>query len=143
MKRLAFLAIIFATSLGLKAKPTLYVNTGLDRETVISLEIIGDKVTGGYRQHPLEGDGPIDTGDFSGKIIQSPSGKKGTYMQIQFKGPVPYDTKEDKIMWILRSKNGDKNLYVPILGRDSTTQPPKIKSYEMELEPLPEHFEGD
>ena len=144
MKRLTiFSAIIFASSLGLTAKPTVYVNTGLDRETVISLEINSGKVTGGYRQHPLEGEGTIDTGEFSGKIIESPSGKKGTYMQIQFKGPVPYDTKEGKIIWSLRSKNGDKNLHVPILGRDFTTQPPKIKAYEMEFEALPENFEGD
>jgi|GEM_PF-2464677 len=56
MKRLTiFLALIFCTSLGLTAKPTTYVNSGLDRETVISLEINDGKVTGGYRQHPLEG----------------------------------------------------------------------------------------
>jgi hypothetical protein len=144
MQRLTiFLVLIFCTSLGLIAKPTTYVNSGLDRETVISLEINDGKVTGGYRQHPLEGEGPIDTGDFSGKIIESPAGKEGTYMEIQFKGSVPYDTKEGKIIWCLRAKNGDKKLYVPILGRDFTTQPPKIKSYKIQLEALPENFEGD
>lgn len=144
MQRLTiFLALIFCTSLGLIAKPTTYVNTGLDRETVVSLEINDGKVTGRYRQHPLEGEGSIDTGDFSGKIIESPAGKKGTYMEIQFKGPVPYNKKEGKIIWCLRATNGDKKLYMPILGRDFTTQPPKIKSYEIELEALPENFEGD
>jgi hypothetical protein len=144
MKNLTFFsALIFCTSLGLTAKPTTYVNSGLDRETVISLEINDGKVKGGYRQHPIEGEGSIDTGDFSGKIIESHTGKKGIYMEIQFKGPVPYDTKEGKIIWCLRVKNGDKKLYVPILGRDFNTQPPKIKSYEIELEALPENFEGD
>ena len=106
------------------------------------IEITDGKVVGAYRQHGYDGENPVEA-TFTGKTIKPPSGKKGVYMEIQFKGPVPYDTKEGKIIWCLRSKNGEKKLYLPIIGRDFTTVPPKIKSYEIELEALSANFEGD
>jgi hypothetical protein len=135
------LCIIAAISL-CHAGSTTYVNGGLDRETVVMIEINDGKVVGAYRQHGYDGENPVEA-TFTGKTIKPPSGKKGVYMEIQFKGPVPYDTKEGKIIWCLRSKNGDKKLYLPIIGRDFTTVPPKIKSYEIELEALSANFEGD
>jgi hypothetical protein len=137
-----FSAIYFSAAFALFSDQATYVNQGLDRETIVSLENQNGKILGFYRQHGDEGESPIEA-KFIGKIIESPAGKKGAYREIQFKGPVPYDTKEGKIIWCLRVKNDDKKLYMPILGRDFTTQPPKIKSCEMELEALPENFEGD
>lgn len=142
MKILTTVICIIASISLCHAASTTYVNGGLDRETVVMIEITDGKVVGAYRQHGYDGENPVEA-TFTGKTIKPPSGKKGVYMEIQFKGPVPYDTKEGKIIWCLRSKNGDKKLYVPILGRDFSTTPAKIVACDLELEPLSQKFEGD
>lgn len=125
-----FIAVVTAC-----ANPTTYENEGLDRIIGVRLERKGVTVTGSAWQAGYEGEGKTE-GRFAGKILGDFSARnRPVKMEVQFQGEIPYDAPEGKQIWTLRPSGKRLILLIPILGRDFESTPPKVRKYEIELEP--------
>src|SRR6185503_8110636 len=73
------------------AKPIKFVNGGLKEMTIVTLDVTGRTATGTMVIHDrMEEPGPATS--FAAKVIPTPRGKKGVYLEIHFEGKPPYDT---------------------------------------------------
>ena len=138
---LLFLILGLYSSVASIAGDLVFTNQGLDTETVISLQIAGNKVAGHYRSHGYEGENIVER-PFRGEVLGSSTANQKNLL-IRFQGETPYDAPEGRIVWKLKGLEHNLSLFITILGRDFETTPPTIKKYDIELTALSPDFEGD
>jgi hypothetical protein len=132
---LALFAWNFAAS-DVFAEATTFRNAGLKNETIVTLEVKGKTATGTFVSYEYgEEVGPGTP--FTGKVIPTPKGKKGVYLEISFAGAPPYTAPPDtkSIVWCLRVVNRVAHLFIPMHQRSYESQPPKWIVADVELEP--------
>jgi hypothetical protein len=135
MKLVFAFAILLATGLCVSAKPTTFKNSGLKTETVITLDVIGKRVTGTFASSEYDENAVRDT--FTGEVVPAPKGKSGVYMEIHFSGKVPYSPppKAKALRWSLRIVNHRAHLFIPMEEQDYTGKPPKWVVSDVEFAP--------
>jgi hypothetical protein len=134
--KLAFaFAILLATGLCVSARPTTFKNSGLKVETVITLDVQGKRVTGTFESSEYGENAARQT--FRGKVVPTPKGKSGVYMEIHFSGKVPYSPppQANALRWSLRIVNHRAHLVIPMEERSYTGRTPKWVVNDVEFEP--------
>jgi hypothetical protein len=132
---LAIFALLF-TSPNLFAAETTFRNTGLKNETIVTLDVKGKTASGTFVSYEYGEDvGP--GAPFTGKVIPTPKGKKGVYLQISFAGPPPYSAPPESksIVWLLKVKDGQAHLFIPMHQQSYESQPPKWIVADVEFQP--------
>jgi len=135
MKRAFAFAILLATGLCVSAKPTTFKNSGLKTETVITLDVKGKRITGTFESSEYGENAVTET--FTGKVVPTPQGKSGVYMEIHFSGKVLYSPppQAKTLRWSLRIVNHRAHLFIPMWEQDYTGKTPKWVVSDVEFEP--------
>ena len=118
------------------AEATTFRNGGLKNEMIVTLEVKGKTATGTFVSYEYgENVGPGTP--FTGKVIPTPKGKKGVYLEISFAGPPPYTAPPDikSLVWSLKIVNRRAHLFIPMQQQSYESQPPKWIVADVELEP--------
>jgi hypothetical protein len=118
------------------AEATTFRNGGLKNETIVTLEVTGKTATGKFVSYEYGKDVGPGT-PFTGRVIPTPKGKKGVYLEITFAGPPPYSAPPDvkSLVWYLKSVNRRAHLFIPMHQQSYESQPPKWVVADVELEP--------
>lgn len=118
------------------AEATTFRNAGLKNETIVTLDVKGKTATGTFVSYEYGEDVGPGT-PFTGKVIPTPKGKKGVYLEISFAGLPPYSAPPDlkSLVWYLKSKDGRAHLFIPMQQQSYESQPPKSVVADVELEP--------
>jgi hypothetical protein len=132
---LAMFALLFASP-NLFAAATTFRNAGLKNETIVTLEVKGKTATGTFVSYEYGEDVGPGT-PFTGKVISTPKGKKGVYLEISFAGPAPYSAPPEakSLVWYLKVKDGQAHLFIPMHQQSYESQPPKWIVADVEFEP--------
>jgi hypothetical protein len=122
----------------LLAKPTDFECHGLSYSWFVTLEVSGKTAKGTYRRYDNRVDetrGPVP---FTGKVIPTPKGKRGVYLQIQFANETPYEMPDKKtpLIWHLKIVEHRAHLFIPMVLRNFETVPAKFELTDLELEPV-------
>lgn len=135
MIRLAVCALLF-TGTNVFAEPTTYRNGGLKNETIVRLEVTGKTATGTFVTYEYGDEIPPAT-PFTGKVVLTPKGKRGIFLEISFAGAPPYSPPPDtkSLLWHLKTVKGQAHLFIPMQQRSYDTTPPKWIVADVELEP--------
>ena len=135
MIRLAICALLF-TGANVFAEPTTYRNGGLKNETIVTLEVTGKTATGTFVTYEYGDEIPPAT-PFTGKVVLTPKGKRGIFLEISFAGAPPYSAPPDtkSLLWHLKTVKGQAHLFIPMQQRSYETTPPKWIVADVELEP--------
>src|SRR5215467_10092565 len=135
MKRAFAFAILVATGVCVSAKPTTFKNSGLKTETVITLDVKGKRITGTFESSEYGENAVTET--FTGKVVPTPQGKSGVYMEIHFSGKVLYSPppQAKTLRWSLRIVNHRAHLFIPMWEQDYTGKTPKWVVSDVEFEP--------
>jgi hypothetical protein len=135
MIKLAICALLF-TGVNVFAEPTTYRNGGLKNETIVTLEVQGKTATGTFVTYEYGDELPPAT-PFTGKVVLTPKGKHGIFLEISFAGAAPYSTPPDakSLLWSLKTVNGQTRLFIPMYQRSYDTTPPKWTVVDVEFEP--------
>src|SRR3954451_22199845 len=88
------IAVFFSAMGSAYAKETTFVNNGLSMDTTVVLDVTGKTAKGTFSSKANNTDEAHGPTAFTGKVIKTPKGKKGIYLQIQFSGEAPYDTRD-------------------------------------------------
>lgn len=133
-------ALCFLTPSGLFAKPTDFACHGLSYSWFVTLDVSGKTAKGTYRRSDNRSDeaqGPVL---FTGKVIPTPKGKRGVYLEIKFAGETPYQmpAKKGPLIWNLKIVDHRAHLFIPMVLRNFETTPAKFELMELELEPTEE-----
>ena len=137
MKPLAAAVALLLAASTVFAKPTNFAAHGLSYSWFVSLDVTGKSANGSYRQFDNRVDetkGPIA---FTGKVIPTPKGKRGVYLEIKFAGETPYDIKPKNapLIWRLKIVDHRAHLFIPMVLRNFDTVPAKFEMMDLELEP--------
>jgi hypothetical protein len=118
------------------AEPTTYRNGGLKNETIVTLEVHGTTATGTFVTYEYGEPIPAAT-PFTGKVVLTPKGKRGIFLEISFVGAPPYSTppKAKSLLWQLKTVSGQAHLFIPMQQRSYDTTPPKWVVADVEFEP--------
>jgi hypothetical protein len=118
------------------AEPTTYRNGGLKNETIVTLEVEGKAATGTFVTYEYGEEIPPAT-PFTGKVIPTPKGKRGVFLEINFTGAPPYSAPPEakSLIWNLKTVSGQAHLFIPMQQRSYDTTPPKWVIADVELEP--------
>ena len=135
MNRLAICALLFIGANAF-AEPTTYRNGGLKNETIVTLEVKDKSATGTFVTYEYGDEIPPAT-PFTGKVVPTPKGKRGVFLEIKFEGKPPYDIPPDAktLLWHLKSANRQTHLFIPMHQRSYDSTPPKWVVAEVEFEP--------
>jgi len=135
MIRLAICALVF-TSANVFAEPTTYRNGGLKNETIVTLEVKGTTATGTFVTYEYGDEVPPAT-PFTGKVVLTPKGKRGIFLEISFAAAPPYSTPPDAkpLLWHLKTVSGQAHLFIPMRQRSYDSTPPKWIVADVEFEP--------
>ena len=135
MLGLAICALPF-TGASVFAEPTTYRNGGLKNETIVTLEVKGKAATGTFVTYEYGEEIPAAT-PFTGKVIPTPKGKRGVFLEISFAGAPPYAAPPEakSLTWYLKTVNRRSHLFVPMHQRSYDTTPPKWVVADVKLEP--------
>jgi hypothetical protein len=135
MTRVAMGALLF-TAVNVFAEPTTYRNGGLKNESIVTLEVKGTTATGTFVTYEYGEEIPPAT-PFTGKVVLTPKGKRGIFLEISFAGPPPYSTPPDAktLLWRLTTVKGQAHLFIPMQQRSYDTAPPKWVVADVEFEP--------
>ena len=131
-----FLLALLFTARGAFAEATTFRNAGLKNETIVTVEVKGKTANGTFVSYEYgENVGPGTP--FTGKVIPTPKGKRGVYLEISFAGPPPYTTLPEakSLVWYLKIVNRRAHLFIPMQQRSYESQPPKWIVADVELEP--------
>jgi hypothetical protein len=133
--RIAICALLF-TSANVFAEATTFRNGGLKNETIVTLEVKGKTATGTFVSYEYGEEIPPAT-PFSGKVIPTPKGKRGLYLEINFSGTPPYSPPPDAkaLVWYLKTVSRRTHLVIPMHQRSYESAPPKWVVADVELEP--------
>ena len=118
------------------AEPTTFRNGGLKNETIVTLEVKGKTATGTLVSYEYGEEIPPAT-SFTGKVIATPKGKRGVYLEIKFAGPPPYSAPPEakSLVWYLKLVNRRAHLFIPMHQQSYESQPPKWVVADVEFEP--------
>jgi len=135
MIRIAICALLFPSA-NVFAEATTFRNGGLKNETIVTLEVKGKTATGTFVSYEYGEKIPPAT-PFSGKVIPTPKGKRGVYLEINFTGTPPYSPPPEAkaLVWSLKTVNRRTHLVIPMQQRSYDTSPPKWIVADVELEP--------
>jgi hypothetical protein len=133
--RLALCALLF-TGANVFAEPTTYRNGGLKNETIVTLEVKGKTASGTFVTYEYGDEIPPAT-PFTGKVVATPKGKRGVFLEITFASKPPYEVPPDAktLLWQLKTAKGQTHLIIPMHQRSYDTTPPKWVVADVELEP--------
>lgn len=130
------LVALVVTGTNLYAKPITFINGGLKHTTIVTLDVTGKTATGTYfeTRPPEEEAKPAIS--FTGKVIPTPKGKRGVYLEIKFPGETPYNAPPGKgpLIWRLKIVDHRAHLFIPMIMRSYETVPAKHVLTDMELE---------
>jgi hypothetical protein len=129
--------LLLLASNSLFAKATTFRNAGLKNETLVTLEVSDKTATGTFVSHDyMEDAGPGVA--FTGKVIPTPKGKPGVYLEIQFTGPAPYNTPPGvkQLIWHLTIVKHRAHLFIPVQERNYEDRTPRWVVDDLELEPV-------
>jgi len=125
----------FAISSGF-AKETTFANHGLSMDTYVALDVSGKTAKGTFSSKANNTDEAHGPTAFTGKVVTTPKGKRGIYLEIQFAGEPPYDTRDLKpLTWHLKIVEGRAHLFIPVHQRNYEGRTPRWEVSDMELEP--------
>lgn len=131
----AALFVLFAATSGL-AKETSFANHGLSMDTFVLLEVSGKIAKGTFSSEANNTDERHGPTAFTGKVIATPKGREGVYLEIHFAGEPPYDTHGfKKLIWHLKIVDHLAHLFIPVHQRNYEGRTPKWEISDMELEP--------
>lgn len=127
---------VLCTGANAFAEPTTFRNGGLKNETIVTLDVTRKSATGTFVSYEYGEDIPPAT-PFTGKVIPTPKGKRGVYLEISFAGQPPYAAPPDSksLVWHLKIVNRRAHLFIPMQQRSYETTPPKWIVAEVEFEP--------
>ena len=130
-------SLLLLGSRSLFAKPTDFECHGLSYSWFVTLDVSGKAAQGTYRRFDNRVDetqGPVA---FTGKVIATPKGKRGVYLEIKFAGETPYQmpAKKTPLIWHLTIVDHRAHLFIPMVLRNFDTVPAKFELMELELEP--------
>jgi hypothetical protein len=118
------------------AKETIFVNHGLSMDTTVVLDVTGKIAKGTFSSKANNTDEAHGPTAFTGKVITTPKGKKGIYLQVQFAGEAPYDIRNlEPLTWHLKIVDRRAHLFIPVHQRNYEGRTPRWEVSEMELEP--------
>lgn len=132
---MAICALLF-TGANAFAEATTFRNGGLKNETIVKLDVKGKSATGTFVSYEYGEDIPPAT-PFTGKVIPTPKGKRGVYLEISFAGQPPYAAPPNakSFVWYLKIVNRRAHLFIPMHQRSYESAPPKWIVAEVEFEP--------
>jgi len=134
---LAACALLFSGA-NVFAEPTTYRNGGLKNETIVSLEVKGKTATGTFVTYEYGEEIPPAT-PFTGKVIPTPKGKRGVFLEISFAGAPPYSTPPaaKSLIWHLQTVSGRAHLFIPMHERlyGDEDRTPRWAVTDVEFEP--------
>ena len=110
---LVFLVLVAALPVTASAAPQTFVNGGLKFESVVNLDVVGDDARGAFLVSEYDRD-HASRFPFTGKVVPTPKGKTGVWLEIQFDpkslkdNATPYAIPEGakRILWTLRISLG-------------------------------------
>jgi len=132
-------AFLFLTSSGLFAKATRFECHGLSYDWFVTLDVSGKTVKGTYRRFDNRGGNEEPGADipFTGRVVPTPKGKAGVYLEVKFAGETPYQmpAKKTPLIWHLKIVDHRAHLIIPMVLRKFDTVPAKFELMDLELEP--------
>ena len=136
-KTLSTAVAVFFLAIGSAfAKETTFVNHGLSTDTTVVLDVTGKIAKGTFASRANNSDEAKGPAAFTGKVIATPKGKKGIYLQIKFAAEAPYDTRDlAPLTWHLTIVDHRAHLFIPVHQRSYEGRTPRWEVSEMELEP--------
>ena len=133
--KIAIAVFLLATGAAF-AKETTFVNNGLSMDTIVVLDVTGKIAKGTFSSKANNRDEAHGPTAFTGKVIATPKGKKGIYLQIKFDGEAPYDTRDLlPLTWHLKIVDHRAHLFIPVHQRNYEGRTPRWEVSDMELEP--------
>lgn len=127
---------LFLASSSVLAQPTKFFCGGLSYDWSVTLDVSGKTAQGTYSCLDNRVNEPVGPVPFSGKVIPTPKGKKGVYLEIKFAGETPYDVKPKTapLIWHLKIVDHRAHLFIPMVLRNFDTVPAKFEMMDLELE---------
>ena len=132
---LAVCALLF-TGAKAFAEATTFRNSGLKKETIVTLDVKDQAVTGTFVSYEYGQDIPPAT-PFFGRVIPTPKSKQGVYLEIKFAGTPPYGAPPEAkvLIWHLKTVNRREHLFIPMHQQSYESTPPKWVVADVEFEP--------
>jgi hypothetical protein len=129
--------VLLVTAGSLSAKPTKFFCDGLSYSWYVTLDVTGKTATGDYRRFDNRVDENLGPVAFTGKVILTPKGKSGVYLEVKFVGETPYqiEPKTAPLIWRLKIVDHRAHLFIPMVLRNFETVPAKFEMMDLELEP--------
>jgi hypothetical protein len=136
LKFLPAIVLLFMSDT-LFAKPTNFECHGLSYDWYVTLDVAGKTATGTYKRDDNRTDERAAAVPFTGKVIPTPKGKRGVYLEVKFAGETPYDIKPKSapLIWRLQIVEHRAHLFIPMVLRNFDTVPAKFEMMDLELEP--------
>jgi hypothetical protein len=120
------IAFCFLAVGGALAKETTFANHGLSMDTYVVLDVSGKTAKGTFRSAANNSDEKHGPTAFTGKVIATPKGKKGIYLEIHFDGEAPYNTKNLlPLTWHLKIVDHRAHLFIPVHQRNYEGRTPR------------------
>lgn len=118
------------------AEATTFRNGGLKNESIVTLEVKGKTATGTFVSYEYGAEIPPAT-PFTGKVIPTPKGKRGIYLEIRFQAQPPYAAPPEakSLVWYLKTGNRRSHLFIPMHQQSYESTPPKWVVADVEFEP--------
>jgi hypothetical protein len=144
MKRTGISIVVTLTALFVPAElsfasPTTFKNEGLNTEIMVVLDVTGKAAKGTFTSHEYDADEEAGAGvPFTGKVVPTPKGKTGIYLEIQFAGTPPYNVppKARTLIWFLKIVKHRAHLFIPMQERSYEGDIPRWVVSDVELEPV-------
>jgi hypothetical protein len=135
MVGIAICAFLF-TAANAFTEATTFRNGGLKNETIVTLDVQGKTATGTFVSYEYGEEIPPAT-PFTGKVIPTPKGKRGVYLEIKFADKPPYDVPAaaKSLVWYLTIVNRRAHLFIPMQQRSYESATPKWVVADVEFEP--------
>ena len=133
--RMAICAFLFTGTTAF-AEATTFRNGGLKKESIVTLEVKGKTATGTFVSYEYGDEIPPAT-PFTGKVIPTPKGKRGVYLEIKFAGQPPYEAPPNAkaLVWYLKMVNRQSHLFIPMHQQSYESSSPKWVVADVEFEP--------
>jgi hypothetical protein len=128
--------VLLVTATKVVAEATTFRNGGLKNATIVTLEVKGKTASGTFVSYEYGENIPPAT-SFTGKVLPTPKGKRGVYLEIRFAGAPPYAAPPDAkaLVWYLKSVNRRTHLFIPMHQRSYEITPPKWIVADAEFKP--------
>lgn len=136
----AFALLLASTSV--PAKPTTFECHNVRYAWSVTLDVSGKTAKGTF----IVDDTTADDAErrtkvaFTGKVIPTPKGKKGVYLEMNFAVDPPYNVPPEakakrRIVWYLKIVEGRAHLFIPMQVRNEETRPYSWVVHDIEFEP--------